>query len=156
MINNLSYPNYYIEQLNQYQGIKYYLKLIHAITPESGMSVSLVLLYQWEEKLSDEEVKKLGHRIIAYISCAIYDAAIFSGLKCQPSKIPNGLRPAWMIEGESAPVSLTLSDIDPTDMTCQLCIGPVMVIADSIINNKRLYLSTLLNGFEAKYSNIII
>ena len=100
-----------------------------------------------------KKLRRLGQRAVAYVSCAIYDAAIAVGVSCQPSPIPNGMRPAWLIPSERSPVSLTLSDIDLEDKTCQLSVGPVLVLMSPLQVNHAL-LTKLGEGFKAKFSEI--
>jgi hypothetical protein len=113
------------------------------------------LLYQWEEDLPDEEAENLAQRAIAYISCAIYDVAFTAGLSCQPSPIPNGRRPAWILEGERSPVSLTLSDIDKSKRTCQLTIGAVVTAIGKPPSDRNRW-EKLHAGFMALYGEITV
>jgi tetratricopeptide (TPR) repeat protein len=124
---SLSYPQFYNEVTHQQAGQKRTLKLSYSAIPDSPFSTSLWLSYQWNEKLPNDEANRLAQRAIAYISCAIYDAACSAGWSCHASPIPNGRRPAWILDGERSPVSLTLSDIDLSERNCQLTIGAVMM-----------------------------
>jgi hypothetical protein len=113
------------------------------------------LAYQWAEDLKDEEAKNLGKRAIAFVCCAIHDAAIHSGLNCRPSEIPNGLRPAWILEGGNVPVSLTVSDIDPSDKTCQLTIDDMVFFMSKSPGEQNRW-RRLLEGFKAKFKEITV
>ena len=101
------------------------MKLSYSTVPDVPFSTVLWLFYQWDEKLPDEEANRFAQRAIAYLSCAIYDAACSAGWSCRLS-IPNGRRPAWILDGERLPVSLTLSDIDLSEKIFQFTIGPVV------------------------------
>ncbi len=136
-------------------GKKRKLKLINSIVPDSPNLTILILLYQWEENLPHEEASDLALRAIAYISCAIYDVTITVGLSCQPSPISNGRRPAWILEGERVPVSLTVSDIDESDRTCQMTIG-AMLIAVGEPPSDRTRWEKLHEGFKTKFSVITV
>ena len=118
--------------------------------------VSLGLVYQWPEALPGPEAERLAQRAIAYISCAIYDAALVAGLPCRVSPISNGRRPAWLIAPEPAPISLTLSDIDIADRTCQLSIGPVMFAVRRHAAAHTGVLTQLAAGFKAQFSTISV
>jgi tetratricopeptide (TPR) repeat protein len=126
MGSSLTYPQHYSEEFREQAGKRGNLKLINSIIPDSPHLTHLLLLYQWEEDLPDEEARNLALRAIAFVCCAIYDVAISAGLFCQPSPIPNGRRPAWILEGEKSPVSLILSDIDESAGTCQMTIGAML------------------------------
>ena len=104
------------------------LKLISSIIPDFPYVTQLILLYQWNEGISEDDAKKLAHRAISFVSCSIYDAAEHMGLKCKPSPIPNGRRSAWFFEYEKSPISLTLSTIDMSERTCQMTIGPMITV----------------------------
>jgi hypothetical protein len=112
-------------------------------------------VYHWDETLSDEEAKRLGLRTVAFIACAIYDAATTAGLFCRASEIPHGRRPAWFIEGAKMPISLTLSDIDFSDRICQMTIG-TMAVAIGAPPSSRTHWEKLQAGFKAKFSNISV
>jgi len=113
------------------------------------------LVYQWDENLPDEEARNLSLRAIAYVSCAIYDAAISAGLFCPPSPIPNGRRPAWRLEGEIAPVSLTLSDIELSEKTCQLTSGAILTHIGQPPGDKARW-EKLNASFKARFGNITV
>jgi hypothetical protein len=151
----LTYPQHYDEESRQQRGDKRNLKLIKSIVLDSPYLTNLILVYQWDEHLPGEEASSLTHRAIAYVACAIYDAAISAGLSCQASKIPNGRRPAWILEGERAPVSLTLSDIDESDRTCQMTISAV-AMAVGIQSSGRTHWDKLHAGFKARFSDICV
>ena len=131
------------------------IKLVDSIIPDFPYFTHLLLLYHWEESLPDEEARNLGARAIGYICCAIYDVAINAGQHCQPSPIPNGRRPAWNIEGEKSPVSLTLSDINEADRTCQMTIG-AMVTAIGEPPADRSRWEKLQAIFKAMFSDITV
>lgn len=155
MDNPLTYPQHYDEEFRQQPGEKRNLKLIKSIIPDFGYFNCLILEYQWDDTLSDEEAERLRLRAVAYIACAIYDAATTEGLFCQASEIPHGRRPAWFIEGEKVPISLTLSDIDISDRTCQMTIG-AMLMAIGAPPSSRTHWEKLQAGFKAKFSNISV
>ncbi len=122
----LTYPRHYREEAAQQPGEKRCLKLVQSTVLEAKYFTSLVLVYQWAENTPEHEASRLARRAIAYIACAIYDAAVGARLSCIPSAVPNGRRPAWILEGEMSAVSLTLSEIDELGGTCQMTIGPVV------------------------------
>jgi tetratricopeptide (TPR) repeat protein len=125
----VAYPQHYEEESREHSGKARNLRLLDSIVPELPYLTHLLLQYHWEEHLPDEEARNLALRAIALVCCAIYDAALSAGLRCDPSPIPNGRRPAWLLEGEKSPVSLILSDIDFAERTCQMTIGPMMTQA---------------------------
>lgn len=129
--------------------------MVFGKSPDSKYEISLVLVYQWDAEMSEEEAQRLLLRAVAYVSCAIYDAARSAGLVCRASPIPNGRRPAWLIGNEPMPISLTLSDIDISERICQLCIGPMAVRVSAQPVNRPL-LARLLEGFEARFSTISV
>jgi tetratricopeptide (TPR) repeat protein len=151
----LTYPQFYEEEARRQPGAQRVLTLVFAKPPESKYEISLLLVYQWEADISEPEAQRLAQRAIAYISCAIHDAARRVGLSCRASPIPNGRRPAWLIANESMPVSLTLSDIDLSDRTCQMSIGPVAVALGGLPIDMAL-LARLLEGFKAGFGTISV
>ena len=151
--NPLTYPQHYDEESRQQPGKRRKLKLIDSIIPDHPLVTHLILLYRWEDDLPDREARNLARRAIAYISCAIYDAAIYAGLDCQPSRIPNGRRPAWILEGEKSPVSLTLSDIDESERTCQMTIGAMMTSLREPPRGRG-HWQKLQAAFKARFSEI--
>jgi len=155
MANSLTHPQHYDEESRQHPGNKCNLKLINSIIPDFPYVTYLILLYQWEDNLPDDEAKNLALRAIAYVSCAIYDAAIAAGLFCQPSPIPNGRRPAWILEGEKSPVSLTLSDIEVLNRTCQMTVGAMLTLIGEPPSD-RTHWEKLHAAFKARFSNICV
>jgi len=155
MDNFLTYPQHYDEESQQQLGKKCNLKLIESIIPVSKSPARITLVYQWDETLSDEDAKRLGLRAVAYIACAIYDAATNAGLNCQAFEIPHGRRPSWLIDGEKMPISLILSDIDISDRTCQMTIGTVAV-AIGVPPSGGTHWLKLLAGFYVRFSNIYV
>ena len=149
----LSYPQFYLQESIAQAGEKCRLKLILSEVPDFPYDTHLVLIYQWEELLPEEEANKLGLRTIAYLSCAIYDAARHAGLGCQPSPIPHGRRPAWLLEGERSPISLTVSDIDADDRRCQLTIGGVLIALGKPPSDRARW-EKLNAGFKALFGEI--
>jgi hypothetical protein len=151
----LTYPHHYNEESWQRPGKKCGLKLVNSIVPDFPHVTHLVLLYRWEEKLPDDEPKNLALRAIAYVSCAVYDAAVNAGLLCQPSQIPNGRRPAWILEGEKSPVSLILSDIDESERTCQMTIGAMMTSLGEPPSERTRW-EKLHAAFKSRFSHICV
>jgi tetratricopeptide (TPR) repeat protein len=151
----LSYPQFYNEESQRQPGQKRTLKLDGSIIPDFPYFIQLLLHYQWDEKLPDDEANRLAKRAIAYISCAIYDAARDAGWPCQASPIPNGRRPAWILDGESSPVSLTLSDIDLSERSCQLTIGAIMTVMGKPPTNRARW-EKLHAAFKARFSKITV
>jgi hypothetical protein len=151
----LSYPQFYDEEAQRKAGEKHTLKLVGSIIPDFPYLTQLILRYQWDENLPDDEANRLAQRAIAYVCCAIYDAARSAGLFCQVSEIPNGHRPAWILEGERSPVSLTLSDIDLSERTCQMTIGAVLVSMDEPPSD-RVRWENLHAAFKARFSEITV
>jgi tetratricopeptide (TPR) repeat protein len=155
MDNSLTYPQHYDEESQQQPGKKRNLKLIESIIPDSKSPACIILVYQWGETLSDEVAKRLGLRAVAYIACAIYDAATTAGLNCQAFEIPHGRRPSWLIDGEKMPISVTLSDIDISDRTCQMTIG-AMAMAIGAPPSGGTHWEKLLTEFQVRFSNISV
>jgi len=153
MDNSLTYPQHYDEESQQQPGRKCNLKLIKSIILDSKPSACIILVYQWDEALSDDQARKLGLRAVAYIACAIYDAATNAGLGCQAFGIPHGRRPSWLIDGEKMPIALTLSDIDISGRTCQMTIG-AMAVAIGAPPSGRTHWERLLTGFRVRFSDI--
>jgi tetratricopeptide (TPR) repeat protein len=151
----LTHPQFYDEESKQQPGKKCALRLIDSLVPDSKYAISLMLAYQWEAELSEEEAQRLRLRAVAYISCAIYDAARAAGLSCRVSDISNGRRPAWLIASERMPISLTISDIDASDRTLLMSIGPVVVSLREPSGDAHL-LAKLLEGFKGRFSNITV
>jgi tetratricopeptide (TPR) repeat protein len=151
----LTYPQHYDEESRQQPGKKHNLKLIDSIIPDVPFFTHLLLLYHWEEQLSDEEATRLALRAVAFVSCAIYDAAINAGLSCQPSPVLHGRRPAWILEGEKSPVSLILSDIDLSEKTCPMSIGAVVTHRHEPPSD-RVRWEKLHTAFKAKFSDICV
>ena len=151
----LSYPQFYDEETQQQPGLKCTLKLVQSIIPDSPFLTILWLFYQWEEDLPNDEANRMAQRAIAYIACAIYDAASSAGWPCQPSPIPNGRRPAWILDGERSPVSLTLSDIDLTGKSCQFTIGAV-IIENGKPPGDRAHWEKLHAAFQARFAEITV
>ncbi len=160
MGSSLTYPQHYDEVSQQQPGKKCNLKLIKSIIPVSKSPTCLTLVYQWDETLSDEDAKRLGIRAVAYIACAIYDAATKAGLDCQVFEIPHGRRPSWLIGGEKIPISLTLSDIDILNKTCQMTIGAVGVAIGVPPSGGTHWSKSLVGflfaGFNVRFSNIYV
>ncbi len=152
---SLTYSQHYDEEFQQHPGKLHPMKLIGSIIPDFKEITFLILRYQWEENLSEEETSNVTLRAIAYICCAIYDVAVSAGVSCLPSPLPNGRRPAWILEGEKSPVSLTLSDIDTTERTCQMTIGAVLMAVGEPQGNRTLW-EKIHTGFKTKFSNITI
>ena len=152
---HLTYPGFYNEIVGHNPDTKRRLKLIYSDIPDNKFAKSMLLVYQWEDELSSDLAESLKRRTAVYLACAIYDAAKSGGVPCAVSPIPNGQRPAWMVEGESSPVSLTLSDIEIDDRTLQMSIGPVVVALHSLPVNK-VPLEKIMNGFREKFSEIMV
>ena len=125
---SLTYPQTYEAEAQREPGAPRTLTLIQSGIPDFSYLTYLILVYQWQEDLPDEEAQRLCKRAIAYIACAIYDAAAAAGLACRAHPYMNGRRPSWQIEGEGTPISLLLSDIDLETRTCQMTIGTVVTM----------------------------
>jgi hypothetical protein len=151
----LSYPQFYDEESQRQPGQKRALKLAYSTVPDFPFSTDLCLYYQWEEELSGDEANRLMQRAVAYISCAIYDAARSAGWSCQASPIPNGRRPAWVLDGEKAPVSLTLSDIDLSKKNFQFTIGAVMTQIGKPPGDRARW-EKLHEAFKVRFGNITV
>ena len=149
----LTHPQFYEEESRLQPGEKHELRLVFSKIPENRFETSVILIYQWDAELPEEEAKRLALRAVAYISCAIYDAARGAGLPCQPSPLSNGRRPAWLIAGERVPVSLTLSDIEASQRACQMSVGPIIFFVNELPGNVAL-LARLLEGFRAQFGTI--
>jgi len=151
----LTFAKFYSEEARLRPDKKHLLKLAESVVPDFPYFTHLILVYQWEEALPGEDARNLAARAIAYISCAIYDAASHAGLFCQPSPIPNGRRPAWILEGERSPVSLTISDIDEGDRICQVTIGAVLTEIGKPHSDRARW-ERLHAAFEATFSEITV
>ena len=153
--SSLTHPQHYDEESRLQPGRKCNLKLIHSIVPDSPHVTHLMLLYQWDKNLPDEEEKNLALRTIAYVSCAIYDAAMSAGLSCQPSPISNGRRPAWILEGEKSTVSLVLSEVNESEKTCAMTIGAMLTAIHEPPSDRARW-EKLHAAFKARFSNICV
>jgi tetratricopeptide (TPR) repeat protein len=151
----LRYPDLYDEISGRHAEPKRHLKLIYADVPEIKFATNLLAVYQWEGELSEEEADRLRLRAAVFLSCAIYDAALAAGLACAFSPVLNGQRPTWMLEGESSPVSVTLSDTGMSDRTLQMSIGPVVVSVGNLPVNK-VPLRKLMEGFQKQFNDIYV
>ena len=151
----LAYPKFYNEESLLRPGKKQVLKLTKSIVLDSPHLVLLIMHYQWQADLSDDEAQNLASRAIAFLSCALYDAATQARLNCQPSVIPNGRRPAWIVEFEKSPLSLTMSDIDVPEKTCQVTIGPIVMRSGTPPGDKQRW-ENLHNGFKTKFDTITV
>jgi hypothetical protein len=67
--------------------------------------------------------------------------------------IRNGQRPTWMIEGERSPVCVTLSELDRSDRTLQMSLGPMQVAMQHLSTDKT-HLKKLIEGFQELFSEI--
>lgn len=123
----LTYPQHYDAECQAQPGPKHDLKLARSVLLDVRPPASIILEYQWEEALPADEAERLCLRAIAYVACGIYDAALIGGLRCQPYPIPHGQRPAWLLESEKMPLTLTLSDTDIVERICQMSIGTPMI-----------------------------
>jgi hypothetical protein len=151
----LTYPQLYKQESNYFPGKKRTLKLKGSIIPDFPYVTHLLLIYEWEDDLPEEEAQNLTNRAIVYVACAIYDVAIEAGLFCQPSPIPNGRRPAWILEREKSPVSLILSDIDLEEKNCHMTIGTMVTRVGGSPSN-RAHWEKLHAGFKALLSEICV
>jgi tetratricopeptide (TPR) repeat protein len=153
--SGLTYPQHYAEESQQQRGEKRRLRLKFS-SLEDGKSTTLMrLTYQWDRTLSRQEAKRLDLRARAYIACAIYDAAISAGLFCQASENSHGRRPAWLVEGEGIPISLTNAAFDFLDSTCLMEIGPIMIKV-STSHGGETFWPKLLTGFKNRFSDITV
>jgi hypothetical protein len=151
----LTYPQYYREARRKAPGNVCNLRLEDSTVVESKYSPFLRLVYGWNEALSRKEAQRIERRALAYIACAIYDAALAGGLLCRAYEVPYGLRPSWLIEDEKIPISLVYSDISAPDKSCELLIGTyISVIREPPSGGS--HLAKLLTGFRVKYSEIIV
>ena len=151
----LTYPHHYIYELDRQRGEPGRLTLDRSLVMESPFVNTLILEYRWAKGPSDEEARKLCKRVVMYIACAIYDAAQAARLPCEPSAVPNGQRPAWIIPGERVPVSLTLSEVDMNSRICHMVIGAMMTTVGEapagVDHWKR-----LKTGFEERFGVITV
>jgi len=150
----LTYPQHYEKEWKRLPGDRCNLRLIHASIDSSMHASHMRLVYQWDATLSAKEAVRVEQRASAYIACAIFDAAVAAELFCQVSVLPHGLRPAWRIQGERTPVSLLYSDLDLSDSTFFLIIGPAPVALAAPQQSGADYWAKLLTGFQARYSEI--
>jgi hypothetical protein len=148
----LTYPELYNISLKNGGNKKYHLKLVYADVPDIKYAINLLMVYQWEDELSEAEADELRLRTAVYLSCAIYDVARSVGIRCMVCDIRNGQRPTWMIEGERSPVCVTLSEHDRSDRTLQMSLGP-MVTMDHLPTDKT-HLKKLMKGFQELFSEI--
>ena len=126
------------------------LSLIEART--EGQYVTLV--YQWKEQVTDEEADRIDTRVRAYMTCAIYDAAIAVGLSCHEGP-PHGQRPAWIIEGSRSPTTLAQAGFDTTKRICWLQIGPGFLILDQARETDPLA-QKLARAFKRHFAEITV
>jgi len=124
------------------------LTLVQADT--EGPYVSLA--YQWHDALTDDEADKLDTRVRAYITCAIYDAAVAAGLSCQPGP-PHGQRPSWLLGSRKGPTSLAQAGFDTTKKVCWLSVGPGMMILGGGLSDDGVA-SKLARAFQRHFAEI--
>ncbi len=103
-------------------------ELTLAEVAEQGPYVTLI--YRWRDDLTYEEADRLDSRVRAYVTCAIYDAAISTGMSCQPGP-SHGQRPSWLIAEQNIPISLVSAEFDNSERVCRLLVGPIMTILKS-------------------------
>ncbi len=152
----LAWPDFYLKEVSQNPGDQHTLKLVHLIAPgEQPYQHNLLLLYQWQGAISEEEGRRLLLRAVAYLACAIYDAAVYAKLACWPSPVPHGRRPAWFFENEVVPIALTLSDLDLDSQTCQFSIGPVVHVATQAHSQGK-HWKKLKTAFQEKFDKITV
>lgn len=119
-----AYPQPYDTECQRAPGEPSSLRLVASEVIDSPHLATLALRYEWDASLPNEAATHLAARAIAYLSCAIYDAASEARLGCQLSPIPHGRRPAWLIEGASAPISVTQTQVEVERQTCEIVVGP--------------------------------
>jgi tetratricopeptide (TPR) repeat protein len=153
--SRLTYPQAYQAESRRKAGEPRTLNLIQSGIPDFPHVTHLILVYQWEEGLSDEEAERLCKRAVVYVACGIYDAATAAGLYCRASAIMNGRRPTWQIKGEAVLVSLILSDVDLETRTCQMTIG-AMVTQMGKAPSSWTHWEQLHAGFRARFSSITV
>ena len=131
------------------------MALVQSGIPDAPYVTHLVLVYQWQEELPEEEAQRLCRRAVAYVACAIYDAATAAGLYCRASSIANGRRPSWQIKGEAVPVSLILSDVDLEARTCRMTIGTMVTTLEEQ-TRRGMHWEQLHTGFRARFQSITV
>ncbi len=149
----MTYPQFYEEEARQQPGEKRTLRLVATYVPDFPYFACVSLRYQWDAALPEGEAERLKNRGVAYVACAIYDAALAAGLRCRESEIPNGRRPAWLIEGARAPVSVALSDIDVEEQACEMTITEVVTWPHARRDHEPLW-ARLQAAFEAAFGAI--
>jgi tetratricopeptide (TPR) repeat protein len=149
----LTFPQHYNEECQEQPGPKRDLKLFRSVVLDIRPPAMLILEYKWVDALPADESERLCKRAIAYVACGIYDAAFIGGLHCQPSPIPHGRRPAWLVEGWKMPIALVLSDTDVVERICQMTIGvPVFSMDAPPIGGP--HWETLLAGLRIGFGRI--
>ena len=147
--DSLTYPDHYMQTVHYIGGEKCELTLVHVGT--EGPFVNLA--YQWEESLSDQEADKVDTRARAYITCAIYDAAITARLSCKPGPL-HGQRPSWYIGEEKMPISLVSAGFEVSDKTCWMLVGPGIGHGRLLMSTAGTETKKLASGFQASFANI--
>jgi len=152
--SKLAYNSIYLAAIQQSADERRHLKLIFTDLPDIKYATNMLMVYQWEGPLSIQEADRLRLRAAIYLATAIYDAAMDANIPCRLSPIPNGQRPAWIIEGEASPISVTLTEANLSDRTLQLSLGPVIVAID-VLSNKEL-LKKLMQSIQKRFSMIVV
>lgn len=114
----------------------------------------VTLAYQWQKELSYAQADNLDTRVRAYITCAIYDAAVAAGLKCQPGP-PHGRRPSWLIAGCRGYTSLAGAGFDADEKVCWLQIGPGMLSRDELLSEDQVA-QRLAHSFQKQFAQISV
>jgi tetratricopeptide (TPR) repeat protein len=153
--SRLTYPELYDVSFGLHPDKKYHLRLIYSDVPDEKYSTNLLMVYQWDGDLSNEEADILRLRTAVYLSCAIFDVARSASVPCDVCQVRNGQRPTWTIAGEGSPVSVTLSEYDTSDRTLQISLGPIVVVMGQLPRNKT-SLKKLMEGFRDMYCEIDI
>lgn len=151
----LTYSELYDASFGLHPDKKYHLRLIYSDVPDEKYSTNLLMVYQWDGDLSNEDADILRLRTAVYLACAIFDVARSANVPCDVCPIRNGQRPTWMIAGEGSPVSVTLSEYDTSDRTLQISLGPIVVAIGQLPRNKT-SLKKLMDGFRDMYCEIDI
>lgn len=114
----------------------------------------VTLTYQWQNELSYAQADNLDTRVRAYITCAIYDAAVAAGLKCKPGP-PHGRRPSWLIAGRRGYTSLAGAGFDAGEKVCWLQIGPGMLSRDDFSSEDQVA-QRLAHSFQKQFAQISV
>jgi hypothetical protein len=150
-----AYQQAYDEECRLEPGRRARLRLAVSNVSDSPYFAELSLMYSWDADLPAQEARALAARAIAFISCAVFDAAQDACIGCAPSPVPHGRRPAWLLQGASMPISIMETYVDVTERQCEIGIGPCMIIQGEPKPVGPQLLERLEAGFVARFQEMI-